>query len=855
MKEGIFCSLKLETIREHFRSNFKVGLTEGEAKKRLARDGKNSFEKIKEISALSIFLRQFTNLFIILLMAAALVSLFIEGLSHSIIFVIIIVVNITIGFFQEFKAERALDALKRNFSSKAKVLRDGKIVEIDTEDLVTGDIVEIAEGDKVPADMRLIEEGGLRVDESTLTGESLPISKKICELASATALGDQANMAFLGTGVKAGRARGIVVATGNRSELGKVAEMVEREDEKTPLELMILYIGKILTILVGSIALLIFIIGLFQNYQIFELLTFVISLLVAAVPESLPTVVTLALAVGVLAMVKKKVITRRLSVIEALGQVNVIITDKTGTLTQNKLKLVEYAKIEKENIDTSKKGKNYLDTLSWASICSSAAGEREGQFVGDPLEVAILEELFRVGRKELGAKSKFIESSTLPFDSDKKYMVKSGTLGGKKVLIVKGAVDRVIKFCKLGKREKENVDSVLLDMSRKGFKAIAVLKKEIKIGASSDLNNMKLLGIFGFSDQAEEGVGGAIAQTISAGIKPVIVTGDHPEAARYIASTIDFAVSDEEIVTVDKLEKLSEEELSEILPKIKIFARVTPADKYRIVEAYKKAGFTVAVTGDGVNDAPALKIADVGITMGIKGNDVAREAADLVLTDDKYQSIISAIIYGRTIYDNIKNALIFLLASNFTELFIVLIGFIFSLPLPLLAVQILWINLITDSLPAIALAFEKPSRSVIKQPPRESGRSSVRHFIKISLILGVISLIVCFALYLYGLEASVVKARTLVFAMIVFSTLAMVLSIRAKELFYKDFLGLFENWYLNVAIVISVILQVIVFLPGTREYFGTTGLNGVEILVLSAGVVAIFLATEVVKSKLMLKKN
>src|SRR3989339_380877 len=848
MQEGNFCSVKLTDIREHFRSDFEVGLTTSEAKKRLAKDGKNSFEEIEEISTLGIFIRQFTNFFIILRVIAAIVSIFIEGFTHGIIFIIIIVLNITIGFFQEFKAERALDALKRNFSYKTKVLREGKVIETDTEDLVTGDIVNIAEGDKVPADLRLIHEEGLRVDESTLTGESLPASKKICELAEDTALADRVNMAYLGTSVKAGRATGIVTATGKGSELGKIAAMVEREDEKTPLELMILYIGKVLTMLVGAIALLIFIIGLAQDYQIFELLTFVISLLVAAVPESLPTVVTLTLAVGVLAMVKRKVITRRLSVIEALGQVNVIITDKTGTLTKNILKVEEFARINKVGIRYEERGKGYIDSLFYAGVCSTATGEKVGQFVGDPLEVAILEELYRVGRKGFKERKKFHESSTLPFDSDKKYMVVSGMLGKQKVVVVKGALDKVINFCKLDKAERENAHEVLSNMSKKGFKAIAVLKKEIKPGASSELKNMKLLGILGFSDQPEEGVADAIRETIAAGIMPVMVTGDHPEAAKYIANNIGLSVSDDEIMTVDKLDETSEGELRDNLSKIKIFARVTPADKNRIVEAYKDAGYVVAVTGDGVNDAPALKSAAVGIAMGIKGSDVAREAADLVLTDDKYRSIISAIIYGRTIFDNIKNALIFLLASNFAELFLVLIAFISSLPLPLLAVQILWINLITDSLPAIALAFEKPSRMTLKQMPREGGKSSTKHFIKVSIILGVASLIVCFGLYLYGLQDSVVKARTLVFALIVFSALAMVLSIRAKEVFYKDFLGLFENWYLNIAIVISLLLQVIVFLPVARPFFGTTGLNSIEIAVLVVAVILVFLSTEAVKS-------
>jgi Ca2+-transporting ATPase len=854
MQEGSFCCWELERLREHFRSDFEVGLTSAEAKSRLNKFGKNSLEKIKGISTLTIFIRQFYNFFIILLAIAAITSLFIEGLTHSVIFIVIIAVNITIGFFQEFKAERALDALKRNFSYKAKVVREGRILEIDSEDLVVGDLVVLSEGDKVPADLRLMEEDGLRVDESMLTGESLPVSKKIINLLPDTALADQVNMAFLGTAVKAGGARGLVVATGRASEIGKVAEMVEEEDERTPLELMILYIAKTLTILVGIVALIIFLIGLWQQYQVFELLTFVISLLVAAVPESLPTVVTLTLAVGVMAMVKKKVITRRLSVIEALGQVNMIITDKTGTLTENKLKITEFARITKGKIDSNRKGKKYTDALFWATICSSASGEKAGQFVGDPLEVAIIEELYNVGRREFGRRSEFIESARQPFNSDKKYMSVGGIIGSKKVIVVKGALDRVIKFTKLTKDELENAHFVSLAMSKKGFKAIAVLKKEIKPGHSSELTNMDLIGIIGFSDQPGEGVSEAIAQTISAGVKPVIVTGDHPEAAKYIAEKIGLVVAADELITVEKLEKMSDGELEGVLAKIKIFARVTPADKNRIVEAYTKAGFVVAVTGDGVNDAPALKTAAVGIAMGIKGNDVAREAADLVLTDDKYGSIVSAIIYGRTIYDNIKNALIFMLASNFAELFLVLIAFIFSLPLPLLAIQILWVNLITDSLPAIALAFEKPSRGVLKQPPREGSKSTVRHFIKISLILGVISLIVCFGLYLFGLEESVIKARTLVFALIVFSALTMVISIRSKELFYKSFRGLFENWYLNIAVIIAIALQIVVFLPGAREFFGTTVLNLIDVLVLAAGIMVIFLSTEVVKFKFLIKR-
>jgi len=856
MKRYAFHQWTLTDLERHFKVSIKEGLSEREATLRLQKNGKNALTEIKEATWFTILLRQFSNFFTILLIVADVLSLLSDGMSHFYIITFIIVLNVSISFYQEVKAEKSLKALKNSLSHKAKVMRGGEIAEILSKDLVVGDLVYLTDGDRVPADLRIVKSEGLRVDEATLTGESTPVSKNIKNLEIDTPLAERKNMAFSGTTIYTGSAYGVVVSVGSDTEFGHIAEMVSEKEEKTPLEKRILYIGKILTYVAVAVVAMIFVIGLWRGWELYEILAYSIALLVSAVPESLPTVITLALALGVMGMVKKKAIVRKLGVIEALGSVKVIATDKTGTLTKNKLSVEEIAAYQTgkfiDNKKNAAKGKTKTEALLYKSaICSSAQGEELGKFVGDPLEVAIYEALIRRNKK-LFLKSRsygYLDQS--PFDSDKKYMMAQVKDGNNKLTVVKGAVDKIVGFCDLKASEKEQVLLKAHSLADKGLKIIGVAEKKVTSRSVGGMKNMKFLGIIAFWDQPAEGIKEAMKATYIAGIWPIMVTGDSANTAKYVANSIGLKVADSEIIEGKDLEKMTTQALKKRLDLkgggVKIVARATPKDKTRIVKAFEDMGLTVAVTGDGVNDSPALKAATVGIAMGVRGSDVSKEAADIILADDNYGTIITAIAWGRKIYDNIKNSLIFLLSGNFDELFLIALAFMLNLPEPFTLIQILWINLITDSLPAIALAFEPPTKSILKEKPRSAKSESFAPSLYYALALGGIAFLGSIILYLWGLNHSVAKARTLVFMLAVLSEMTFVLSIRAKKRVWQDFRGFFENKYLNVAILISLAMQALVLLPSTRSFFQTEALNQGEWVALISFVLVLFILAEFIR--------
>ncbi len=842
----------LKDVQKHFSVDFREGLSSKKAISKLEDEGRNSLSEIKAISPLKVLLRQFANFFIVLLIVATILSFFADGAITGFILIIIVLLNIIIGFYQEYKAEKSLEALKKNLSIHAKVIRNKKVIRINAEEIVTGDVVILSEGDKVPADIRLFEESSLRVDEASLTGESNPVSKSIKVMKIETPVADRVNMVFMGTNVVAGRGVGIVVAKGTNTEFGNIAKLVSKEEEKTPIEKMTLRIGRTLTYIAVTIALSIFVGGLFFGENVNELIIFVISILVAAVPESLPTVVTLALAVGVIGMVKKKAIVRRLAVLEAIGRVNVICTDKTGTLTKNKLEVSSVAYFYKNEIKNvmgkySKEDKAATNILYNAAIVSDASGDKAGEFVGDPLEVAIFETLFKCSKEKLKSRKRFKKESELPFSSDDKFMMVIGKNGGKKVMIAKGIPEKIISFCSLTNSEKKKIREKVKEFSSMGQKTIAVCKKSIGNTNSSAFKGMEFLGVMGFSDELADGVKEAIAMTIKAGIRPIMITGDHPEVARYIYRKLGLKVKDDEIISCVEMDKFSDKELKNRLKTAKIFARVTPENKIQIVEALEEMGLSVAVTGDGVNDAPALKAATVGIAMGIRGNDVSKEASDIILADDNYRSIISAIMYGRTIYDNIKNALVFLLAGNFDEIFLIALAFFLRLPAPLIAIQILWINIVTDSLPSIALAFEDANPKVLSEEPRSNDNKALARSLWYAGTIAFLSFLVGLALYLWGLNHSIAKARTLVFFSVILAELALVFSIRSKKRIWQAPLSFFENKFLNFAVLIALVIQVVTILPSTQKFFGTTYLDNREVAVLFTTVIIIFFGAEIIR--------
>ena len=809
-------------------------------------------EGIKGANPFSILFRQFTNFFIILLFIAAVISYFVDGILQSLILIVIIVLNVFLGYYQEYKAEKALSDLKENFKSTSKVLRDGKIRVISSEELVTGDIVVMDTGDRVPADIRIVESESLLADESALTGESLPVFKDEGVLAINTVLADRTNILFGSTTIVGGRARGIVVSTGTATEFGKIAGLIGNNDEKTTLEKQVLFLGKILSVTAIVVCAIIFVLGVTRGLEVWSLLTFTIALLVAAVPESLPTVITLSLAIGVSRMAKKKAIVRRLAVVETLGTVNVIATDKTGTLTNNILTVGHASIIKDHKIKSldlgSEPEKDFLNLFETAIVCSNISLKDEnGDILGDPLEVAIAEAAknFRMG---LITKSRLYKREMeIPFDSAKKYMAVLANLREKNILIAKGSAESILSFCKIDEKDKKLAFSEAEKLSEQGYKVIAVSIKNLGKSSSSIPVLMTFCGLIALIDEPAEGVREAIIGLTNAGIRPIIITGDHPETARHIAGEVGLPVSDDEILTGEDLENLSESALKKQLRNIKVFARITPEDKIKIVKLLQQAGYSVAVTGDGVNDVPALKEANVGIAMGIKGTDVAKDSADIILSDDKFGTIVSAVEYGRKIYDNIRNAITFLLSANIGELFFISFAFIVDLPIPLLTIQILWINVFNDSLPAIALAFEPPTASILREKPRSTKKTSMKAPVCYAVLLALVLFVIGLPLFLWGLQFSIEKARTLVFTFAVFVPLIYCFSIRSPQRFWQNFKGFFANKFLVIAITISIFMHLAIFLQPFRKIFSVVTLNFVEIFTLIAAIVSTFFAAEFIR--------
>ncbi len=619
-----------------------------------------------------------------------------------------------------------------------------------------------------------------------------------------------------------------------------------------------MYIGKVFSIISIFISLIIFVVGVVRDDYILELLSFVIALLVAAVPESLPTATTLALAIGVMGMVKHKVIVRKMGVVESLGRVNIIATDKTGTITKNELSLAKIAYFNGDNFfekELSETKSNTAQASFYALLASNVSGDKEEEFVGDPLEVAIANYLISNDKTVFNKLKDYSRVSEVPFSSDSKFNAVTVKHNSGKVLIAKGAPEKIVDFCSLSVKDISTILGEAHRLSGLGFRAIAVAHKQVDGKHASDLKSMKFTAILAFADAPVVGVKEALDKTIQAGIRPVIITGDHPETAKYIAEQIGWEIGKEEIISGEAFSKLNDKELKKHLETVKIFARITPQDKLKIVQNLNKCGYVVAVTGDGVNDAPALKAATVGIAMGIRGTDVAREAADIVLTDDNFSTIVNAIAYGRTIFDNIKNAMVFMVAGNFAEILLIAFSMLFGLSSPLTAIQILWINLITDSFPAIAMAIEGPSSYALRDKPRDEKKDSIKNSVKLSVALGVMLLLVCMSLYLWGVYSSTVTARTMVFFAMGWSQMAMALSVRAKKRIWQDFKGFFSSSYLNVGVAISLLIQMVTLLPTAREFFGIEELDIAQIIILIITVVIVLFGSELIKAGFERKKK
>ena len=808
----------------------KNGLSSTEALRRLEKYGKNKLETKKKKTLFKQFLSQLKDVMIYILIIAAIISAFLGEISDALIILLVIIINAVIGVIQESKAEKALDALKELSTPKALVKRDGSLKEILSEDIVPGDIVIIDAGRYIPGDLRLIDTANLKIEESAFTGESVPSEKDASFLLDKEIpIGDQNNMAFMSTLATYGRGVGVVVGTGMNTEIGKIAKMIEQEEnDETPLQKKLSELGKILGFLAVGICILIFIISFFQGRDLLEMFLTSISLAVAAIPEGLPAIVAIVLALGVQRMVKKNAIIRKLPAVETLGSVSIICSDKTGTLTQNKMTVTtvytndSYIKESDFNLNDNE-SKLLVDCMV---LCNDATYSEKSQ-TGDPTEIALLESPFKLNILKEKLEKEFKRIDEIPFDSDRKLMTTVNLVDEKKARVfTKGALDSILSIC-----NKISINGKLLDftkeykakvlensniMSDKALRVLAFAYKDISkenIVLDSLEKDLVFIGMVGMIDPPRLEVKDSIKLCKSAGITPVMITGDHKNTAFAIANELGIAENISQAITGHEIDKFKEEEFNEKIIDYRVFARVSPEHKVKIVKAFKSHGNIVSMTGDGVNDAPSLKAADIGVAMGITGTDVSKGASDMILTDDNFSTIVSAVEEGRKIYLNIKKSIVFLLSCNLGEILTLFTAILLNWNSPLQPIHILWVNLITDSFPALALGVDKTKEDVMNNPPRNPKESIFVKSDKIQLIINGI-LIGGITLFAFKLGErlyadSLIHAQTMAFVVLSVSQLFLSLSLRSntKSAFS---LGLFSNKYLVYSILLGIFLQVII---------------------------------------------
>ncbi len=841
-------TLNANEVARNLRTNTNIGLNGQEARTRLEKDGLNKLQESKKENIIIKFIKQFNDFMIIILILAAIISAFTSYLQgendymDSIIIIAIVVFNAIMGLVQEAKAEKSLEALKKMSAPLAKVKRDGKIITVPSEELVKGDIVILEAGNYVPADCRLINSFQLKVEESALTGENLPVTKEAdMILQNNVALADKINMVFSTTIVVNGHAEAIVVETGMNTSVGKIANMIlNDETPQTPIQKKLADVGKSLGIICLIICFAIFVIGIMKNIPIGEMFMTSVGLAVAAIPEGLPAIVTIMLSIGVTKMAKNNAIIRKLPAVETLGSSSVICSDKTGTLTQNKMKVVDVRDINGKVVIENE----YKYLLGLSSMCTDCAIENEsGKLVasGEATENAIVNEALRIGANKEEIEIQYPRVNEIPFDSERKLMTTIHKYNGKYRVITKGAPDVLLKRCinyyYNGKEDiftktlKDKVNIQNEQMAENALRVLAVAYRDFEtlpnnITTETIEQNLTFMGLIGMIDPPREGVKEAVAECKKAGIKTVMITGDHITTASAIAKELGILKTHDMIATGNDLDKISDEELNRNIMRYSVFARVSPEHKVRIVKAYKSTGAVVAMTGDGVNDAPALKNADIGIAMGKNGTDVAKNASDMILTDDNFVTIVKAVKQGRNIFDNIKKAVHFLISTNVGEIVTIFMGLLLGLESPLLAIQLLWVNLVTDSIPAIALGLEKADKDIMNRKPQDSKKGLFagglwgKIFVEGTMI-GVLTLL-AFSIgnHLYGIEV----ARTMAFLSLGLLELVHSFNIKSEESIFKA--GLFENKYLLGAFVIGAILQIgVVCVPGLANVFNLVPLS------------------------------
>lgn len=822
-------------------TNFKSGLSEKDALKRLSVYGKNQIASKKNRSFFAKFIDQFKDAMIVILMIAAAISFAVAWHSgdsaeffEPVLIVAIIMLNALIGTLQESKAENALEALKKMSVPKARVIRGGTIKTVNSETIVPGDIVTVEAGDWIPADARLIKSNGLKSEEAALTGESVPCDKSAFANVSDNApLGDRHNMLHSGCSVIKGNGTAVVTSTGMNTEMGKIAGLLsEQQSMSTPLQKKLETLGKDLGLIALVACAAVFFIGAVNGMNLLEIFMIAISLAVSAIPEGLPAIVTVVLSIGVQKMVKKNAIIRKLPAVETLGGASVICSDKTGTLTMNKMttvKVYSQSAGASEQV-TSNNSSAARKLMEYAALCTDASMRLDGKkekFVGDPTETAIIEAAYRNGIKKAEADKKYPRLSELPFDSDRKLMTVVCKADGKYIAICKGAFDVLKARCKA-----ENIAGAEMyaeKMEKDALRVLAVAFKELQSPklTEQDECDFKFMGLIGMTDPPREEAKQAVKVCKEAGIKPVMITGDHAITATAIAAQLGITDGTERTVTGEQLARMSDEELCKCVDEISVYARVSPQDKIRIVKAWQSKGAVVSMTGDGVNDAPALKAADIGCAMGMNGTDVAKNASDMILTDDNFATIVHAVKEGRGIYNNIKKTISFLLATNTGEILTLFFAMLIWKKSPLMPMQLLWINLVTDSLPAIALGMEPLEDDVMKQKPRPKDE----HIFAGGLMFRILWQGVMFAaltLTGYAVAGNILgeqAATTVAFLILCLTQCFHAFNVRSEKSLFR--IGAFKNKMLNFAAIVSFLLVALVTLvPNVAKIFDMTLLPG-----------------------------